>query len=129
MKRLIIALFALLALSACSSTESRVEAVAESFLNVYYAGDYAAAADYCTPDFAEHVVSAGSEAELPADLQLKIKEAVSQTSFDIVSVELDEDAASALVRYELHVPDLEKPVPKALRLQLEGRTALVDGIE
>ena len=129
MKRLIIILVALLALPACESTESRVEAVAETFLNGYYACDFAAAAACCTPTFAERVLYAGSDVELPADLQQKIKEAVSQTSFEIVSVELDEDAAFARVRYELHVPELEKPVPKTLRLQLEGRTALVDGIE
>ena len=129
MKRLIITLLALLALCACESTENRVEAVAETFLNGYYTCDFAAAAACCTPAFAERVLYAGSDVELPADLQQKIKEAVSQTSFDIVSVELDDDAASARVRYELHVPELEKPVPKTLRLQLEGRTALVDGIE
>ena len=58
-----------------------------------------------------------------------MKEALSQTSFRIVSVEVDEDAASARVRYDLFVPDLEYPVQMALTLQLEGRTAQVDRIE
>jgi hypothetical protein len=129
MKRFLVILLAVCALSACENVEKRVETVAETFLNAYYTTDFAAAAACCTPAFAERVLYDGQDVELPADLQQKIKEAVSQTSFKIVSVELDEGAASARVRYELNVPELEKPVPKALRLQLEGRTALVDGIE
>ena len=43
--------------------------------------------------------------------------------------EVDKETGQALVHYELAVPMLEQPVPKQLRLQLEGRTAAVDGIE
>ena len=120
----------LLALAACQSPESRVRTVAETFLNAYYTADYAAAADCCTPAFAELVARGADETDaVPEETAQKIKEALSGTSFEIISVELDEDAASALVRYELGVPGLESPVPKSLKLQLEGRTALVDGIE
>jgi len=130
MKRLFLLLLAALSLGACQSTESRVESVAETFLNVYYTGDYAAAADFCTPAFAAQVLSAEQDIQaLPDEARQKIKEALSRTSFQIVSVDVDEDAASAIVRYELSVPDAEKPVPKALKLQLEGRTALIDGIQ
>ena len=84
----------------------------------------------CTPAFASRV-SRGAEAQdlVPAEIAQKMKEAVSQTSFNLVSVEVDEDAARAVVHYELVVPMLEKPVPKQLLLQLEGRTAAIDGIE
>ena len=131
MKRIITALFAVLVISACQSTEKRIENVSETFLHAYYTADYAAAAACCTPAFAEQLQAFGSDsqAELPEETQAKIKEALSGTSFVIVSVELDEGAASARVRYDLTVPGLEKPVPKVLKLQLEGRTALVDGIE
>ena len=134
--RLIRALSALLCLSclitlaACQRTENRVTAVAETFLNAYYTADYQRASEVCTPTFAAQV---SKDAEMgnriPAELAQKIKEAVSRTSFNIVSVAVDKEAGKALVRYELLVPGLEKPVPKKLRLQLEGRTAQVDGIE
>ena len=130
MKRLVTVLLAVLALSACQSPETRVQNVAETFLNAYYTPDYAAAAACCTPELGERLVQLGEELEgVPPRTAQKIKEALARTSFEIVSVELDEDAASALVRYELSVPDLDKPVPKTLTLKLEGRTALVDGIQ
>ena len=130
MKRFFVFLLAVLALGACQSPEKRVQNVAETFLNVYYTPDYAAAAAYCTPELGARLVQLGEELEgVPPQTAQKIKEALARTSFEIVSVELDEDAASALVRYELSAPDLERPVPKALTLQLEGRTALVDGIQ
>ena len=120
----------LLAMAACQHPEKQVETAAESFLKAYYAADYTAAASLCTPRFAALVAQGAEDQEsLPADLAKKIKEAVEQTSFNIVSIELDEDAASARVSYDVYVPGFEKPVRKALRLQLEGGTALVDGIE
>lgn len=117
-------------LVACQRPEKQVESVAEAFLKNYYATDYATAAAQCTPRFAALVEQGAEDQEsLPADLEQKIKEAVEQTSFKIVSIDLDEDAASARVSYDVYVPGLEKPVLKVLRLQLEGGTALVDGIE
>ena len=123
-------LLCLLALAACQRAETRVNAVAETFLNAYYTADYQEAAQWCTPAFAQQVEK-GAEAQsrVPQEIAQKMKEAVSQTSFKIVSVEVDKEAGKALVCYELQVPGLEKPVPKRLRLQLEGRTAQVDGIE
>ena len=119
-----------LAAGACSRTESRVQAVAETFLHAYYTGDYAAAAASCTPAYGTLLTrSAEGGDAVSEETRAKIKEALSKTSFTIVSVEVDEAAASALVRYELTVPGLERPVPKSLKLQLEGRTALVDGIQ
>ena len=120
----------LLALTACNRSEKRVRGTAERFLDAYYSADYATAATLCTPAFASRV-SRGAEAQdlVPAEIAQKMKEAVSQTSFNLVSVEVDEDAARAVVHYELVVPMLEKPVPKQLLLQLEGRAAAVDGIE
>ena len=120
----------LFALAACQRTENRVAAVAETFLNAYYTADYRQASEVCTPAFAAQVSKgAGMEDRISAEVLQKIKEAVSRTSFNIVSIEVDKEAGKALVRYELLVPGLEKPVPKKLRLQLEGRTAQVDGIE
>jgi len=120
----------LLAFGACHRTENRVEKTAEAFLSVYYGGDFTSAAVLCTPRFAA-LVERGGEAldQVPEVTAEKMKEALSKTSFQIVSVIVDEDAASARVDYELTVPGLERPVPKALRLEIEGRTARVDGIE
>ena len=130
MKRFFVLLLAVLALGACQSPELRVKNVAETFLHAYYTPDYTAAAACCTPELGARLVKLGDElATVPPQTAQRIKEALARTSFEIVSVELSEDAASALVRYELSVPDLEKPVPKTLSLQLEGRTALVDGIQ
>lgn len=133
MKRIAIpVLFALCLLlpAACQRTEKRVRTVAETFLNAYYTGDYQAASACCTPDFGARVAKgARLQAELPADVIEKMKEAVSKTSFNIVSVEMDPEGASARVRYALQVPGLEKPVSKSLHLQLEGKTACVDRIE
>ena len=120
----------LLALTACDRTESRVTAVAETFLNAYYTADYARAAESCTPAFAAQVAKGAlAQSAVPDEVAEKMKEAVRATSFNIVSVEVDKEAATASVHYELSVPGLERPVPKALHLQLEGRTALVDRIE
>ena len=120
----------LLAMTACQSSEKRVRGTAEQFLKAYYSADYAVAASYCTPAFAPRV-SRGAEAQdrVPEEIAQKMKEAVSQTSFNIVSVEVDKESGQAVVHYELAVPMLEQPVPKQLRLHLEGRTAAVDGIE
>lgn len=119
-----------LALTACQSQEKRIRQTAEQFLKAYYTADYTTAAAYCTPAFAGRV-SKGAEAQarVPEEIAQKMKEAVSQTSFNIVSVEVDKEAARAVVHYELAVPMLERPVPKRLLLQLEGRAAAVDGIE
>ena len=120
----------LLAPTACDQTRERVETLSETFLNAYYTADYQRASEVCTPAFAAQV-SKGAEMQdnIPAEVLQKMKEAVSRTSFNIVSVDVDKEAGKALVCYELQVPGLEKPVPKRLRLQLEGRTAQVDGIE
>ena len=121
---------ALLLACACERPEDRVRDVAETFLNAYFTGDFAAAADFCTPRLAHHVIQGAQPLEqLPSELEQKMKEAVRQTSFNIVSVEVDEEAGTAVVRYTLSGPGLEKPVPKSMTLQLEGRTALVDRIE
>ena len=129
-KSLILLACCLLAFGACQRPEKRVQAVAETFLHAYYTGNYAAAAAQCTPRLAA-LVSLGAESEstVPDDVAAKIKEALSGTSFEIVSVEMDEAAASARVRYDLTVPDVEGPVPMTLVLQLEGGTARVDRIE
>ena len=132
MKRIVIMTAAALCLfvpGACNRTASRVEAVAESFLKAYYADDKAAMSSLCTPAFAAWMQENQSQVVLPEKTERIIKEALSRTSFKIVSVEVDEKGASARVCYEIKVPYLDKPVPKALKLQLEGRTALVDGIE
>ena len=129
LKAALAALALLLAAGACQRAETRVQSVAETFLSAYYTGDYAAAATACTPAFAKAVRYSAPDAALPEETVQKIKEALSRTSFEIVSVTVDKDAASAVVRYDLSVPGLGKPVPKALSLQLEGRTALVDGIQ
>lgn len=127
--RVLLALSLLLPL-ACQRTESRVKEVAETFLNAYYTADYDRAAQCCTPALAA-LVSKGAQARspVPAEVAEKMKEAVRQTSFNIVFVEVDPDVAAARVRYDLTVPGLDKPVPKTLHLQLEGRTARVDRIE
>lgn len=129
-KTLILLACCLLAFGACQRPEKRVQAVAEAFLHAYYTADYAAAAAQCTPRLAA-LVSQGIEdpSVVPDDLAQKMKEALSETSFQIISVELDEDAASARVRYDLSVPDAGRPVPMTLVLQLEGGTARVDRIE
>ena len=130
-KIVILALVALclLPLAACDRTEERVEAVSETFLNAYYTAEYEKAAAYCTPSLAAQVAKGARAQELVPELAEKMKEAVRATSFTIVSIAVDKDAARATVRYDLLVPGLDKPVPKALQLQLEGRTALVDRIE
>ena len=120
----------LLALTACDRTPKRVTEAAEAFLTAYYTADYAKAAESCTPALAAQVAKgAHAQAAVPDEVAEKMKEAVSQTSFNIVSVAVDKEAGKADVHYELTVPGLEKPVPKTLSLQLEGRTALVDRIE
>ena len=128
--RICAAVCCLLAFGACHRTENRVEKTAETFLNVYYGGDYASAAALCTPRLAALVERGGETLDqVPEETAEKMKEALSKTSFQIVSVTVDKDAASARVDYELTVPGLERPVPKSLRLEIEGRTARVDGIE
>lgn len=133
MKRILIltaALFCLLGLAACQSSGKRVQATAEQFLNAFYAGEYGEAAVFCTPAYAARLskVSAFQRA-VPEEIAQKMKEAVNGTSFKIVSVEVDEEAGTAVVHYALTVPGVEGAVTKQLRLQLEGRTAAVDGIE
>ena len=133
MKRILIltvALCCLLGLTACQSPEKRAQVTAEQFLTAFYAGEYGAAADFCTPAYAARLskVSAVQNA-VPDEIAQKMKEAVSETSFKIVSVEVDEEAGTAVVHYALTVPGIEGAVSKQLRLQLEGRSAAVDGIE
>ena len=111
-------------------SRKRAQATAEQFLTAFYAGEYGAAADFCTPAYAARLskVSAVQNA-VPDEIAQKMKEAVSGTSFKIVSVEVDEEAGTAVVHYALTVPGIEGAVSKQLRLQLEGRAAAVDGIE
>ncbi len=130
MKRFLTILLAILALSACQSTESRVQDVAETFLNAYYSGDYEAAAASCTPEYGERLTRYSSALDgISPQMKAKMQENLSQTSFQIDSIKVDESAASAFVHYHITTPSLDKPVPKGLKLQLEGRTALVDGIQ
>ena len=126
----LVAILGLFSAAGCHRTEKNVRTTAESFLEAFYAADYGRAAAYCTPSFAT-VVEKGSAsgAGLPDEVAEKIKEAVAQTSFTIVSLEVDEEAGTAVVRYELSAPGLCGPVSKRLELQLEGRAAAVNGIE
>lgn len=116
-------------LSACNSIETRVEQTAETFLHAYYAGDHAAAAAVSTPSLAGLLMRHDTPESLPEAVRQKMKEALSLTSFKIVSTEVDKDASRAVVHYEISAPGLCRPVSKRLKLQLEGRTAAVDGIE
>lgn len=120
----------LLALSACQSQEKRIRHTAEQFLKAYYTADYTTAATYCTPALAGRL-NRGAEmgSHVPEEIAQKMKEAVMQTSFKIVSVDVDKENACAVVHYELTAPILDGPVVKQMLLQLEGRTAAVDGIE
>ena len=113
----------------CQREENRAETVAENFLKAYYSAQYARAARLCTPELARLVVKGELPQELPEQTEQKIKEAVSQTSFKIVSVEVDEESSCATVCYELSAPGLERPAEKRLVLKLEGRSAAVDRIE
>lgn len=113
----------------CQRAENRVETVAENFLKAYYSTDYARAARLCTPELARLVVKGEMPQDLPEETVQKIKEAVSQTSFKIASVEVDEDTSCATVCYEIFAPGLDDPVEKTLVLKLEGRSAAVDRIE
>ena len=122
--------FCLLALASCHSAERRAGDVAEQVLKAYYSADYAKAATFATPAFSGHLSKgAALQDRLPDEIAQKMKEAVSQTSFKVVSVEVDKEAGKAVVHYELTAPTLDKPMPKRLLLQLEGRAAAVDGIE
>lgn len=133
MKRILIRtafLLCLLGLVACQSAEKRVQATAEQFLQAFYSGEYGAAADFCTPAYAARLSKVSAvQRVVPDEIAQKMKEAVSGTSFKIVGVDVDEESDRAVVCYELTVPGLEGLVSKQLRLQLEGRTAAVDGIE
>ena len=133
MKRILIltvALCCLLGLTACQSPEKRAQVTAEQFLTAFYAGEYGAAADFCTPAYAARLSKVSAvQSVVPDEIAQKMKEAVSGTSFKIVSVEVDEEAGTAVVHYALTVPGIEGAVSKQLRLQLEGRAAAVDGIE
>ena len=64
-------------------------------------------------------------ASLPEYVQAKMKEASSETSYEIVSV----DAEQGLVFYTVSSPELNRPILKTLYLKIEGRTALVDAVE
>ena len=133
MKRILIltvALCCLLGLTACQSPEKRAQVTAEQFLTAFYAGEYGTAADFCTPAYAARLSKVSAvQSVVPDEIAQKMKEAVSGTSFKIVSVEVDEEAGTAVVHYALTVPGIEGAVSKQLRLQLEGRAAAVDGIE
>ena len=122
--------FCLLALTSCHSAERRAGDVAEQFLKAYYSADYAKAATLATPAFSGHLSKgAALQDRLPDEIAQKMKEAVAQTSFKIVSVKADKEAGTAVVYYELSAPTLDGPMPKQLLLKLEGRSAAVDGIE
>lgn len=127
---LVLLVCCLFGLNACQSPQKRVRSTAEQFLKAYYSGEYRDAAGFCTPAYAAKITRiADVQGAVPDAIAEKMKEAVSGTSFNIVSVEVDKEAARAVVHYELAVPMLEAPVPRQLLLQLEGRTAAVDGIE
>ena len=127
---LALSIIALLAVTACSSPEKRVRSAAEGFLSAYYSGDYDKAATFCTPRMAAFVSRWNEDLDrIPGETVQKMKEAAMQTSFRIVSVTLDREAGKAVVSYELSLPDSSLPVPKELSLEIEGRTASVDGIE
>ncbi|MBR0223165.1 MAG: DUF4878 domain-containing protein [Bacteroidales bacterium] len=128
--RALLLLSCLPGLSACTSSEKRAHDVARQFLDAYYTGEYGQAAALCTPAYAAKLSKiADVQGIVPEAIAQKMKEAVSGTSFKIVSVDVDEEATSAVVHYELTVPGIEGPVSKQLHLQLEGRTAAVNGIE
>lgn len=120
----------MLALTSCSSPEKRVRTAAEGFLKAYYTGNCEKAAEFCTPRLAELVSrGAADSGKVPEETSERIKEAAMQTSFTIISVELDRETGKAVVHYELTVSDSNLPIPKELALEIEGRAAAVDGIE
>lgn len=113
----------------CQRAENRAEAVAENFLKAYYSADYARAARLCTPELARIVAKGEMPQELPEETAQKIKEALSGTSFKIVSVDAEHESPVVTVWYELSAPGLAGPLRKKLVLQFEGRSAAVDRIE
>lgn len=127
---LVSSILVLLTMVSCSSPEKRVCTAAEDFLKAYYSGDCGKAAKLCTPRLAE-LVSKGAvdSGRVPGETVQKMKEASLQTSFKIISVDLDRETGKAVVHYELTIPGSSLPIPKDLALEIEGRTAAVDGIE
>ena len=121
---------AVVSVSCGPSREERALAAADEFLTAYYSMDFASAAALCTPSCAALIEQSVSDmASLPEYVLGKMKEASSETSYEIVSVDAESVDGLAVIYYRVSAPGLFKPLEKTLRLKIEGRTALVDAVE
>lgn len=104
MKRIIIAAIAvILAITGCAPKADKAAAVAGDFLTNFFEMNYDRAAALCSDDIAAMLRDTVAADEYPSEeIRAKVIEASKQTSFKIVSSEVEDETGAVVVGYEVH---------------------------
>ena len=103
MKRILtVTLSAMLALSGCAPTTDKAAAVATDFLSEFFNMNYAGAAALCSDDIAAMLRDTiASDAYPSEEIRAKVIEASKNTTFKILSSEVDEESGEVVINYEI----------------------------
>lgn len=120
MKRiLIVTISAILALQGCAPKTDKAAAVATDFLTEFFNMNYAGAAALCTDDIAAMLSDTIAADAYPSEeIRAKVVEASKNTTFKIVSSEIDEGTGEVVVNYEIRPWGAvgDGSIPRSMRL-------------
>ena len=129
MKRLLCAIFLLASLCSCTSKADKATAAATGFLTRLFNMDYAGAAAFCIGDIAAMLCDTVAAGDYPGEeIRTKMAEASRNTSFKIVSSEVDEKTGAVVICYEIRPGDAVGggAIPRKMRLEkIEGDWKIV----
>ena len=130
MKRLFLtAIVAIFAITGCAPKADKAASVAGDFLTSFFNMDYAGAAALCSDDIAAMLRDTVAADEYPSEeIRAKVIEASKQTSFKIVSSEVEEETGAVVVSYEIHPYGAvgNTAIPHTMRLaRMDGEWKIV----
>jgi hypothetical protein len=117
---LILGTFSLmLMVSGCNNNTKEAAAVAADFLNSYFSTDYQGAASCCTEEMSKTLMEAVEEYyNMEEDAKEEVKDISSNVKTHIKSVE-SVDKETIIVKYDMTLPEEEKPIESTLTLKKE----------
>lgn len=122
--------FLALCLTSCASDETKIETISTGFLTDYINVNYLDAISYCTDDLAEDLLELFSEFDGEGEqVKQRIYDASRNSTFNIASISIDENAKTAEVTYELFPPGMDAPFVKHIRLSKNDRIWKITSIE
>lgn len=119
-KTAILTLCTILALCGCTHEEDKASATASDFLTAFFDMNFERAAALCNDDIATIIRDTIADSDYPSEeIRAKVIEASKNTTFKIVSSQIEEESGAAMIDYEIHPYGAvgNGSIPRSMRLE------------